>query len=114
MPALLPTLLTAAHLVLTAQHVPTLNVAPSCHAAADALMHRGKHGATVCLQDERRARAKLQKQWLSFSRAERAHCRQLTTLGGSPSYVELLTCLQIAKAARALPIDKEMGGRLAR
>jgi hypothetical protein len=114
MPALLPTVLTVAHLVLTAQHVPTLNVAPSCRAAADTAIRQDKQGTSSCLQDERQARAKLQKQWRTFTRAERAHCRQLTTLGGPPSYVELLTCLQIAKAARALPTDKEMGGRLAR
>ena len=114
MPALLPAVLTVAHLVLTAQHVPTLNVAPSCRAAAESMNRHDKRGAGSCLQDERQARATLQKQWLGFTRAERAHCRQLTTLGGSPSYVELLTYLQIAKEERALPTDKDMGGRVAR
>jgi hypothetical protein len=33
----------------------------------------------------------------------------MSTLGGSPSYVELLTCLEIAKAASQLPPSDRMG-----
>jgi len=34
---------------------------------------------------------------------QRTRCVSLTGLGGSPSYVELLTCLEMAKAANDLP-----------
>ncbi len=112
--ALLPVVLTAAHLVLTAHEVPRLNVEPSCRAAADALIRQGRGNAHACMQDERQARAKLEKQWRSFSGKERTRCQELTTLGGPPSYVELLTCLQMAKDARTLPSDREMDGRVAR
>jgi len=114
MPALLPVVLTAAHLVLTAHEVPRLNVEPSCRAAADALIRQGRGNAHACMQDERHARAKLEKRWRSFSGKERTRCQELTTLGGPPSYVELLTCLQMAKDARTLPSDREMDGRVAR
>ena len=114
MPPLLPVVLTAAHLVLTAHEVPQLNVEPSCRAAADALIRQGHGNKDSCMQDEREARAKLKKQWHSFSSSEQTRCQELTTMGGPPSYVELLTCLQLAKDARTLPTDKEMDGRVAR
>ncbi len=114
MPLLLPVVLTAAHLTLTAQEVPKLNVEPSCRATAGALIRQKHRDTSACMQDERQARTKLKKQWSTFTRAEREHCRQLTTLGGPPSYVELLTCLQLAKAARKLPDDSEMNGRVER
>jgi hypothetical protein len=100
MVALLPVALTAAHLMLTAQEPPALNVAPSCRAAA--VIRHGGGDLNACLQAERRARATLDKQWRTFSRAERTRCDTLATLGGPPSYVELLTCLQMAKSAENL------------
>ena len=104
MSALLQVVLTAAHLVLpTAYEVPKLNVAPSCQAAAVGLIGQSKGSVSACMQNERQARAKLQKRWNTYSRAERTRCEQLDTLGGPPSYIELLTCLQMAKLARNLP-----------
>ena len=110
MPALLRVVLTAMHLSLTAHAVPERYVEPSCRAAADTMIRKGRRDPHACLQDERQARAKLKKEWTTFSQAERTRCRELTTTGGPPSYVELLTCLQMAKDARKLP----PGGRLQR
>lgn len=107
MPTLLPVILTATHLVLTAQEVPQLNVEPSCHAAAGASIRHGRPNASTCLRNEQRARAKLKQQWNTFTGAERQRCVALSRLGGPPSYVELLTCLQVAKAAKNLPNDGE-------
>ena len=102
--ALLPVMLTAAHLVVpTAYEVPKLNVTPSCQAAAVGLIGQGKSSFSACIQNEQQARAKLRKQWNAYGRAERTRCEQVETLGGPPSYVELLTCLQIAKEAKNLP-----------
>jgi len=101
--AVLPVALTAAHLVLTAQEPPTLNVAPSCRAAT--VIRHGGGALNACLQTERRARVTLSKQWNTFGRAARRRCDTLATLGGPPSYVELLTCLQMARAAEHLPGD---------
>jgi hypothetical protein len=104
MPALLPVvLLTASRLVL-ASSVPNLNIAPSCQAAiAASIGHNRDNGA--CLRDESQAHSKLQQQWRQFSGAEHAQCLKLSRLGGDPSYVELLTCLQLAKAAENIPGD---------
>jgi len=111
MPALLPVILTASHLVMAAQDVPRLNVEPSCRAAAtDSRGHPGDRTAAACLQDERQARGKLQKEWTTYSGADHARCLRLSNQGGTPSYVELLTCLQIAKESRQLPGEDRLNG----
>jgi len=107
MPALLPAVLLASHLVLVADRVPELNIEPSCQAAASTAVMPGRD-AKSCLQDEHTARDKLEKEWGEFSATERTRCLQLSHTGGSPSYVELLTCLEMAQAARQLPAADKM------
>jgi hypothetical protein len=110
MPALLPAVLLGSHLVLAAEKVPELNIEPSCQAAAATAVMPGRD-AKSCLQDEHNARDKLEKEWGEFNAAERSHCLQLSHTGGSPSYVELLTCLEMAQAARQLPPAGKLKGR---
>jgi hypothetical protein len=113
MPALLPTLLIGAHLVLAADNtnkVPTLDYVPSCHAAV-ATATIASRDENSCKQDEATARGTLQKDWGQYSANDRNHCVQLSTLGGSPSYVELLTCLELAKAANAMPDEMPISDR---
>jgi hypothetical protein len=102
MPALLPMLLATSHLVLAADTVPKLNYEPSCRAAVEssAIASRDENS---CKQDEETARATLGKVWTQYTTVQRAHCVQLTSLGGPPSYVELLTCLEMAKASVTMP-----------
>jgi hypothetical protein len=111
MPALLPTLLIGAHLVLAADSnkVPTLDYGPSCRAAV-ATATIASRDENSCKQDEETARGTLQKDWGQYSANDRNHCVQLSTLGGSPSYVELLTCLELAKAANAMPDEMPIRG----
>jgi hypothetical protein len=111
MPAVLPIILTTSHLMLAAP-LPRLNIEPSCRVAAAASGTEGRD-ENACLSDERQARAKLQQQWHQFTGAERTHCLQLSRLGGYPSYVELLTCLQIAKDAKDVPSDGPRNGSVA-
>jgi|HubBroStandDraft_6_1064221.scaffolds.fasta_scaffold639121_1 hypothetical protein len=102
MPLPLAPLFIASQLLITvADPVPQLNVRTSCSAA-----NRGG-GPTQdmdnCLQEEQQARAQLVKEWGQYAAADRSGCVQLSTMGGSPSYVELLTCLEMAKAAKESP-----------
>lgn len=92
-------------LVTVAEGVPNFDPAPGCRAAIADMA--GSFDA--CLKDEQAARARLATEWPGFSAAERANCAADETAGGTPSYVELLTCLQMAKAARALPENKMTG-----
>jgi hypothetical protein len=106
MPALLPIILVAAHVGLAADRVPHFDVAPTCRADLSS--------RNACRRDEQAALDKLRKQWLSFPRAQRQSCVQLSNLGGAPSYVELLTCLQMAKEAGNPPQDDTLSGAVAR
>ncbi len=103
MSALLTVILASSQIALASDQVPQLNVEPSCHAAAMAQPAADRH-EDVCKRDEMQARDKLQQEWGQFSGAQRDHCVTLSTLGGSPSYVELLTCLEMAKDAAGKPI----------
>src|SRR5262249_38674316 len=64
-----------------------------------------------CQRDEQDARGKLEKDWCQYSAAQRNKCDGLVTTGGAPSYLELLTCLEMAKQAKELPEDSKMGER---
>jgi hypothetical protein len=113
MPALWPIVLTASHLVLAADRVPDLNIEPSCHAASTAGLSVDRN-MDSCKRDENQARQKLEQEWSGFTPAERARCTSLSHRGGSPSYVELLTCLELAKQAKSLPDHDQVKGGIAR
>jgi hypothetical protein len=88
----------------SAQTVPRLNVEPTCNIPAEmAAVNRDK---AVCLRSENEARATLVEQWSSFPVPDRGLCTQTATMGGTASYVELLTCLEMRRDARALPKDE--------
>ncbi len=109
MPGLMPILLVTSQLMLVADKVPEFNVDPSCRAAtqASAVANRDE---SACKRDEDTARSKLQQDWGQYSESQKAHCTQLSTLGGPASYVELTTCLELSKAASALPPDLNNAG----
>jgi hypothetical protein len=98
MPALLPIVLTASYVVLAADRVPELNVEPGCRAAIAAAVAPNRD-VSACQRDELTARDKLKQDWTKYTSGEKTRCVGLSKLGGFPSYVELLTCLEMAKDA---------------
>ena len=50
-----------------------------------------------CSRDEATAFGQLQQAWTKFAGADKKTCVDETTLGGFASYVELLTCLEMAR-----------------
>ena len=108
MPGLIPILVAGSQLLLVADPIPKLNVEASCRAASGAAMPGRDENA--CKRDEQDAHDRLRQQWRDFSDGQRSHCVRLTGLGGSPSYVELLTCLELAKQSAALPPEGKLGG----
>ena len=48
-----------------------------------------------CVNDENRAQRQLASQWSKFSASSKTQCIPLESIGGTPSYVSLLTCLQM-------------------
>jgi hypothetical protein len=85
--------------------VPQLDVEPSCRAAEAAALVVGRTGDN-CRSDENNAREALAREWDSFSVADRAHCRSLVRTGGPPSYVELLSCLEVSRDARKIAEER--------
>src|SRR5262249_3395794 len=88
--------------VVMADEVPTFDVRATCRAES-----QGDPGAGIvaaCMADEQMARETLVTQWTQFAPASKATCMQTATdVSGVRSYVELLTCLQIAKEVKSLP-----------
>jgi hypothetical protein len=85
-----------------AGELPRLEFASGCRAGGN------KDTQDRCVRDEESARAKLATEWGTFPHGDRTSCTQLARLGGGlQSYVELLTCLEMAKEARALPKESK-------
>jgi hypothetical protein len=97
----LSALLVAVPLVLAAaDRVPTFDVHPSCDGALSTA--GAGRGANVCVRSELAARDELAQKWSQFPVADRAHCVDVTTMTRMPSYVQVLTCLEMARDARQL------------
>jgi hypothetical protein len=82
------------------QRVPVYDVSATCRYDAD--IANGPESEQTCLRLEREARTNLEAQWANFAADDRAECSAESSAGGSPSYVDLLTCLQMSRDARAL------------
>jgi hypothetical protein len=108
MPMLLPGIVTASHIVLVADAVPKFNVEQTCRRVGEVSVSLGR-SARDCKRHEDDARSKLQQDWAQYSPAQRTGCVRFSSLGSSPSYVELLTSLEIAKQAKQLPEASKMG-----
>jgi hypothetical protein len=60
-----------------------------------------------CINDETDAQRELSRTWFDFKPGSRSTCTQETNIGGAPSYVELLTCLQLDKQAVEAQIENK-------
>jgi hypothetical protein len=49
------------------------------------------------MNDEQQALQQLGSQWSKFTASSRATCSANESVGGTPSYVSLLTCLQMGQ-----------------
>jgi hypothetical protein len=109
---LAPLLVASQLFAIVSDPVPLLNVRPSCGAAkrtGDAVKDLND-----CLHGEQLARVQLIKDWDHYAAADRSDCVQLSVAGGSPSYVELLTCLEMAQAAKESPDELGAAQRMNR
>ncbi|MGY2048039.1 hypothetical protein [Methylobacterium sp. JK268] len=97
MPVALPLALLGAHLVLTAaaDGPPRLDVEATCNSPGRASVST-ENGADGCLRSERAAGDDLRKRWRDFSANSKRQCSKQSQAGGFPSYVEMLTCLELA------------------
>jgi len=79
---------------------PRLNVGSSCDAAAKGAISTGRDKES-CMDDELAAQEMLAKNWSQYTRAHKTQCVGMTTQRG-PSYVELISCLDIMRDADAI------------
>jgi hypothetical protein len=80
--------------VAVSDTVPKFDIVREC---------RFEGGSTVefdrCSQDEAAALEQLKANWAQFAGVDKSTCLSAATVGGFASYVELLTCLEMAREA---------------
>ncbi|WMT72450.1 hypothetical protein [Bradyrhizobium sp. Ash2021] len=84
--------------------VPKLNVEATCKASVATDKAMGLDLAQSyedCMRDENAAQQQLAAVWLANSNELRNQCEGEATAAGSDSYVDLLTCLQMADPAKS-------------
>jgi hypothetical protein len=94
--------------MLAAEQPPQLDIEPSCRAAEGAAAVIGR-GPDNCRNDERNARGQLERDWPAYTAADKSHCTALVHTGGPASYVELLSCLELARDARRIAQERALG-----
>jgi hypothetical protein len=87
--------------IARADSPPRLNVAPSCEAAARGAISAGRD-KEACLADEHAAEGVLSQNWSKYNGADKTQCIGNVKTGGPASYVELLSCLEIMRDAKAI------------
>jgi hypothetical protein len=107
MPISFSMIVLSSQLVITvADGVPKFDIARGCRLdSTQALDLNTGQNETVkrCVADEQQALTQLQTQWSQFLGSDKAQCTEEANIGGTQSYVDLLTCLQAAKLAKQLP-----------
>ena len=96
--------------IAVADPVPRIDVTPSCRAAASGMVGV-KQDLQVCLDDEKGARDQLVQEWGQFSGDDKTRCTRVATRGGSPTYTELLVCLQMSRDAKKLSEEEAQATR---
>lgn len=105
--------LAAGLLLPIADRPPTLDVEPSCRGGMSSGLTI-RRDIDACMKGERAARDQLAKNWNTFSSADKIRCVEMTQMGGPPSYVEVLTCVEMADQARKIPDHADVNTGTAR
>ena len=74
--------------------LPKFDYARTCRDTPPVAMDQ-KTTFKQCMADEESARGELPVAWAHASASARQQCSAMTQMGGQPSYVELLTCLEM-------------------
>jgi hypothetical protein len=101
MPFPLPLALLLPLAIAASDAVPRFNIEPSCKGGLDSPGLNERYSR--CISEENGARQKLEGSWSSYPAGDREQCSGTAKMG-APSYVELLTCLEMARDARQLKI----------
>ncbi len=91
-------LIAAGAVPVSAQGVPNFNVEQGCRQVS--IWPNKLTTFDLCMADENDARDELTTNWKSFLPSEQRVCLSETISDGTPSYVELLECLNMARETR--------------
>jgi hypothetical protein len=76
--------------------VPAFDLKKSCKTTEDAALSLGR-SVEACISSEEAAREQLENRWAEFPGGKRTECVGVSRIGGTPSYIEVLTCLELAQ-----------------
>ncbi|KAB1075743.1 hypothetical protein [Methylobacterium planeticum] len=77
--------------------VPNLDIESTCKSAASASASISDNASVEgCLRSERDARKEAERRWGDYTPAAKNQCEKQFQAGGYPSYVEMVTCLELA------------------
>jgi hypothetical protein len=76
-----------------AEELPRFDIEATCRGVPS--LGADNNPVQACIQDESAARDQLRAEWASFSPANQRECVSETEIAGLPSYVDVLTCLQM-------------------
>jgi hypothetical protein len=88
-------ILTSLHPMAVADAVPKFDIARECQGEGGTQEMQKR-----CADDEALARNQLQTEWVQFGAGAKIQCNQETSMDGTPSYVEFLTCLEMERDVR--------------
>jgi hypothetical protein len=91
-------ILAALHPMPVADAAPNFDIARECKFEGSI-----KPTQERCAADEAQARNQLQNEWKQFGPDAKKQCNEETTADNSPSYVEMLTCLEMERDVRNPP-----------
>lgn len=94
-------------IVAAADGVPAFDLNPTCSAAPIAGVRPRSREA--CMDQELRARDRLVERWNAIPAADRTSCVASASSFPSKSYVQLLTCLELAADARRTGAPNAVG-----
>ncbi len=98
---------------LVSDHVPSLSVEALCKATTETdkeMSLAEPQSLASCMRDEAAAKQQLDSIWQATSVSLRDRCEGEATAGGFQSYVDLLTCIQMADTASASPTTSLLKG----
>jgi hypothetical protein len=88
-----------------ADSVPSWDVTASCRGGASVAYNQApSERLQSCLASEQRTREELTKHWSAYPAADRVGCAKSLTF--SPTYTELLTCLEMRRDVRSVRGEK--------
>lgn len=85
-------ILASLHPIAIADAVPQFDIVRECQGEGGT-----KEAEQRCATDEMNARDQLRAEWVQFSSSSKLQCIGETSIDGTSSYVELLTCLEMER-----------------